>query len=190
MRPRSGGPPKPPTVVIDPSAGVPGAPPGSCAAEPTRRDCPSVSKIVLTGDLAATAADCTSDCPDDPDQTGYGPDTKAGDICGVTSSKPFLTYNPRHAHGRAENYCQYGYGVEYTELHESLHKLNQYGYWDFKSRNSTVEGGAGSTVVSTSWDCGSTNQKYWRATALAYTVINGVGYGGSNRKYTFLWCGG
>jgi hypothetical protein len=185
------------TGGASPVRGAPAAlvAPGSCAADPNAAGCPPVSEVVTTDSVEAALAgeECTADCPDDPEETGYAPvPGKVGDpnICHVKASRPSISLDPRSATTLARNYCEPGYGVAYMEIHGSLHKLTGAGYWDLKDRDVDRKAGHGWVDVRAEQRCDNRNNHYWRSTALAYTVIEpGVGYTGSNQKFHFLDCG-
>ena len=174
--------------VYSPAEGVPGAPSGSCAAQPEQARCPTVGKIVVSPTTEGLVS-------------GYGPTAGSGgpkyeaaasatngNICGVHSEYPNVTVNNR-AHGHGENECLPGYGVQYSELWIELDKYQADGSLQYRGTEySGRRTGAGLTVVDRYSECFGRTAFNWRAFAYAYSVINGVGYFGSNQHIRSMPC--
>jgi hypothetical protein len=174
-----------------PEEGVPGAPGGSCAAEPQRADCPTVERIVVLP-------------PSDADETPYGPISSpkrageaspqvvpAGHKCGVHASVPNVTLF-KDAHTEARNECLTGQGVTYTELFISLYKEQEDGEQQFRGYSMTGRRtGAGLTTKNHYSECHGTGRLdnfAWTSEAQAYTDIEGVMFVGVNEKVGELRC--
>jgi hypothetical protein len=180
------GPPLP--GEYSPEEGVPGAPGGTCAAEPARSGCPPVEKIIVEPVGEGTS-------------TPYGPSTSAsrageaspqaippGDKCAVTAAYPNVTLFG-DAHTEVVNECLTGVGVIYSELLATLYKYQEDGELQF--RGSTPSGrrtGAGVSMVNRYSKCFGRDDFNWKAEAFVYTDIEGIGYIGGNKKYRSIPC--
>lgn len=174
--------------IVDPGTGVEGAPPGSMAANPTT----DVVVVENGTEAALSSAGCTSNCVSDPDETGYAMTSwerqpLPTDQCKVKSSHVMLDYAPRRAHTYGRNYCEPP--TTSTELFEWVERYSErYGYWRGKSQRAEKLGPF-TLTVHVRLKCDNDNWKYWKGTALATSVINGVTYVGTNRKYNYQNCG-
>ena len=172
------GPPAP--GEYSPEEGAPGAPGGTCAAEPERAGCPQVEKVIVVPTSEETS-------------TPYGSVMSArgvppGDKCAVMATYPRVArFNS--AHTEAQNECLPGYGVIYTELFVSLYKFQEDGELQFRgSDKSGRRSGAGLTTKNHYSDCHGRTDFNWKGEAWAYTDIEGIGYFGSNQKIRSIPC--
>lgn len=178
-----------PPGVYSPEEGIPGAPDGTCPADPDQRGCPDVTEVVVA---PASSEEVTS----------YGPDVGAGNgrkghvaarstngqVCGVTAAYPNVTAN-NNAHGHGENECEFGQGVESQQLWVQQDKYQADG--NLQNRGTEYSGlrtGAGHIEVDNYANCNGRSAFNWRTFAYAYSVVNGIGYYGQNIKYRSIPC--
>ncbi|MEZ5077895.1 MAG: hypothetical protein R2725_10665 [Solirubrobacterales bacterium] len=192
--------------VYSPSEGVPGAPAGSCAAEPEQVKCPPVSKIVVsaptggdTTEYAPINSDLdTADLGEQEEPQGLATDLSAEsaeaapqavgyNICAVTVGYPHVTSN-NHPHARGENTCAYGYGVVETDLLVALQKIQANGNVQWRGSTSGTHYGAGTFAVNHYGNCNGRNGFVWESYAYAYTVIGTVAYAGTDQKFRSMPC--
>lgn len=173
--------------IYGPSEGVPGAPAGSCAAEPTKLGCPAVSEIVVSAPTEALAPQAYGLTPAELTTTPNIAQASGNEICAVFGRPPNVSEGGL-AHTRAENTCFSGYGVQYTELISALEKQQLDGSIQWRGSDTGTHYGAGTFSVDHYAGCNGRSEFNWLGYAYAYTVINGTGYAGSNQNWRRIPC--
>lgn len=170
-----------------PTEAVPGAPPGSCAAEPAKPGCPVVSKIVVSPPTEGLTPEASGPTTALTGPNAVTPQVSGNEICAVHATPPNVSEGGL-AHTRAENTCFYGYGVQYTELIAALEKQQLDGSIQWRGSDTATHYGAGTFSVDHYAGCNGRTEFNWLGYAYAYTVINGTGYAGSNQNWRRIPC--
>lgn len=165
-------------VAGEPVRGVSWAPRESCAHSPSRHGCPRVSRIVVVGRGSRQLARASVIPP--------------GFACADRAYAPSVTrkgrpLGRRKAQARAVNECRTGVGVSYQELYAMLKRFEH--RWINLNTKRVTHVGGGRISATTRFRCRSRRLKAYESEAFAYSVVKGVGYVGTNRRYDNLRCG-
>ncbi len=163
---------------------VPGAPAGTCPAEPTAPQCPPVSEIVILPPVVNGEG-----------VPGYAPvltpavtPQSDGSACAVR-----LTAGPSRdfaqVHMAGENFCLSGVGVGATELSSELWKLQESGSEQFRGADRVHGSGGGTLFAEHNAACDAPHISFrWKALAFGDAIVNGVLYGQTQTNYASLAC--
>lgn len=174
-----------------------GAVVGGCAANPGATGCPKVTKVVYAPSVGEESR-----------ITGYGPRMSAGPTqptaasvapgyqCGVFATKPQKYVNLSSDYsirGRGSNQCFQvpGRPVNYQEVYATLERqyVGGTGGWQRLDQEKANKFGPGLvTTFYATYNCDHISLRLYRVSAFAYSVIDGVGFPGTNRKYEDWTC--